>query len=365
VTRTSSLLALFAAIFACLLAPSAQAQVTRTFVSGSGTANSSCSYAEPCRFFTQAVAALPSAGGEIDVLDPGSYGQITISNSVSIVGRGWTTITATSTTAAITVTGSGKVSIIGVQLDGGGTGQTGISFTGTGSLTVKDSVIRNFAGDAIDISNGVNVTLVGLELDGAGVGAQGINITNIVSATISDCVVHDFVKNGIVDSSTFSVLQIVNTISTNNGYGGGNFSGIYIVDNNAGGGSTSVTMTGVTATGNGGNGVAANGAYVIIGIFSSNLSNNGAIFNSSGGDGIVVQNNAAVTVRDTLAANNYNAGFEAQSSGQLTLAHSVASENYNHGILVNGGTVNTYRDNNVFQTIGTPVSGTTTTITAY
>jgi hypothetical protein len=125
-TRTVSVFAFSAALFACLLASSAHAQVTRTFVSGTGTANSSCSYTAPCRFFTQAVAAMPAGGGEIDVLDPGSYGQITIDRPLSIVGRGWTTITATSTTAAITITNmAGAVSISGVQLDGGGTGETG------------------------------------------------------------------------------------------------------------------------------------------------------------------------------------------------------------------------------------------------
>src|SRR5580692_6214945 len=118
VMRTLSVFAVSAVLFACLLASSAQAQVTRTFVSGTGTANSSCSYTSPCRFFTQAVAALPAEGGEIDVLDPGSYGQLTITNSVSIIGRGWTTITATPSTAAITVTGGGNVNISGVQLDG-------------------------------------------------------------------------------------------------------------------------------------------------------------------------------------------------------------------------------------------------------
>jgi Domain of unknown function (DUF4957) len=140
------------AFVALALASPAQAQVTRTFVSGTGTANSSCSYTAPCRFFTQAVAALPSQGGEIDVLDPGSYGQITLSNSVSIIGRGWTTITATGSTAAITVTGSGSVNINGVQLDGGGTGKYGIEYTGggtpnntiSGTLSIENSVIRNF-----------------------------------------------------------------------------------------------------------------------------------------------------------------------------------------------------------------------------
>jgi Right handed beta helix region len=148
-TKISSVLALSATLV-CLVASSAQAQITRTFVSGTGTANSTCAYTAPCRFFTQAVAAMPAGGGEIDVLDPGSYGQLTIDRPLSIIGRGWTTITATPSTAAITITGSGNVSISGVQLDGGGTGEKGIQFTGSGSLDIRDSVINNFAGLGID-----------------------------------------------------------------------------------------------------------------------------------------------------------------------------------------------------------------------
>jgi hypothetical protein len=185
-TRIVPVFALSSALFVCLLASSAQAQVTRTFVSGTGTANSSCSYTAPCRFFTQAVAALPSQGGEIDVLDPGSYGQITITNSVSIVGRGWTTITATPSTAAIAITGSGNVTINGVQLDGGGTGETGISFTGGGSLSIIDSVVRNFATDGISIANtgfNANVTLRDVALlNNTG---DGISITPSITVFVS------------------------------------------------------------------------------------------------------------------------------------------------------------------------------------
>jgi hypothetical protein len=159
--------ALFAALFACLLVSSAQAQVTRTFVSGTGTANSSCSYTAPCRFFTQAIAALPSGGGEVDVLDPGSYGQVTIDRPVSIIGRGWTTITATSSSAAITISlPAGTVSISGVQLDGGGSGQTGISFVGGGIFILLDSVIKSFSGDGVSImpTQFTDVTLRNVEL---------------------------------------------------------------------------------------------------------------------------------------------------------------------------------------------------------
>jgi hypothetical protein len=174
-TRNLFASVLAAALLACFVASPAHAQVTRTFVSGTGTANSSCSYTAPCRFFTQAVAAMPAGGGEIDVLDPGSYGQITIDRPLSIIGRGWTTITATSTTAAITITATeASVSISGVQLDGGGTGKTGISYTGNGTLHILDSTIRHFAGDGVSIASAGDTAYVTMHsvflLDNAGSG---------------------------------------------------------------------------------------------------------------------------------------------------------------------------------------------------
>jgi Right handed beta helix region len=342
-------------LFACLPGSPAQAQVTRTFVSGTGTANSSCSYTEPCRFFTQAVAALPSQGGEIDVLDPGSYGQITITNSVSIVGRGWTTITATPSTAAITVTGGGNVNISGVQLDGGGTGQTGISFTGSGSLTVQDSLIRNFAGNAISINSSFgNVQLTRLVVDGAGGGADGILVSDAFVVTITDCVVSNFIKNGIEDALSEN-LAIINTTVSNNGYnldngeGPGNYSGIFIHNSTF---SVGAAISGVTANANGANGIVAEGGGIVLSIFSSNVSNNG-------GAGVAAQGNAYVVVRDTVANNNAY-GFESQSSAALYLAHSVAMGSAaGADVWVNGGKIYSYQDNYIPGTIVgsmTPIS---------
>jgi hypothetical protein len=222
----SSFLVLATALFICSAAASAQAQVTRTFVSGTGTANSSCSYTAPCRFFTQAVAALPSQGGEIDVLDPGSYGQITITNSVSIIGRGWTTITATNSTAAITIAGSGKVNVNGVQLDGGGTAGAGINFTGSGTLNIQNSVIRNFGGDGILIQpTGTTQFMISDTLLSDN-GGEGLDVS-VASTTVTGAVDHVraegntfngfkmFTPSGASSASMLNVT-ISNSVAANN-----------------------------------------------------------------------------------------------------------------------------------------------------
>ena len=83
------------ALVAVLHAVPAQAQETRTFVSAGGNDSNNClTPATPCRHFTAAYAATP-AGGEIDVLDPGNYGPLTITGPVSIQGHGWASSAAT------------------------------------------------------------------------------------------------------------------------------------------------------------------------------------------------------------------------------------------------------------------------------
>ncbi len=65
----------------------AQAGVSRTWVSGTGNDGNDCSRATPCQTFAVAYGKT-SAGGEIDVLDPGGYGTLTITNAISIYNDG-------------------------------------------------------------------------------------------------------------------------------------------------------------------------------------------------------------------------------------------------------------------------------------
>src|SRR5256714_4971791 len=83
----------------CLLVASAsllQAQATRTWVSGVGDDLNPCSRTAPCKTFAGAIAKT-AEGGEIDALDPGGYGAVTITKSITIdggTGSGWASILA-------------------------------------------------------------------------------------------------------------------------------------------------------------------------------------------------------------------------------------------------------------------------------
>src|ERR1043165_7913237 len=70
------------AVAAAYAAP-AHAQATRTWVSGVGDDANPCSRTAPCKTFAGAISKT-AANGEIDCLDPGGFGGVTIVKSMTI-----------------------------------------------------------------------------------------------------------------------------------------------------------------------------------------------------------------------------------------------------------------------------------------
>src|ERR1700704_1990889 len=75
------------AIFMFAFASLAQAQATRTWVSGVGDDANPCSRTAPCKTFAGAISKTANCG-EIDALDPGGYGAVTITKGIKIDGGG-------------------------------------------------------------------------------------------------------------------------------------------------------------------------------------------------------------------------------------------------------------------------------------
>src|SRR5688572_10414768 len=63
----------------------ANAQATRTWVSGVGDDANPCSRTAPCKTYAGAISKT-AAGGEISTLDPGGFGAVTITKSMTIDG---------------------------------------------------------------------------------------------------------------------------------------------------------------------------------------------------------------------------------------------------------------------------------------
>src|ERR1051325_4067484 len=83
-TRMRITLNMFALIVICLACGSvAQAQATRTWVSGVGDDLNPCSRTAPCKTFAGAISKT-FINGEINCLDPAGYGTVTVTKSITI-----------------------------------------------------------------------------------------------------------------------------------------------------------------------------------------------------------------------------------------------------------------------------------------
>jgi hypothetical protein len=147
------------------LAP-ANAQATRTWVSGVGDDVNPCSRTAPCKTFAGAISKT-AAGGEISVLDPGGFGTVTITKSLSIVSDGSEgSILASGVTGIIINAGSTDVvSIYGLKMEGAGVtpGSYGIRVLQAGSVYISHTVIRGFKGTpgyGVSVESATNATRV-------------------------------------------------------------------------------------------------------------------------------------------------------------------------------------------------------------
>src|ERR1700693_5595188 len=133
-------LTLFTAV---LLGPSIMnAQATRTWISGVGDDNNPCSRTAPCKTWAGAIAKT-QAGGEINALDPGGFGAVTITKAITLDGGpGIAGVLVSGTNGIVVAAGaSDVVSLRNLDIDGLGTGLTGIVFNSGKALHVENCTI--------------------------------------------------------------------------------------------------------------------------------------------------------------------------------------------------------------------------------
>src|SRR5262245_16804720 len=198
--RASLLLALVAVLVVPLLvADPAQAQATRTWVSGVGDDANPCSRTAPCKTFAGAISRT-ATGGEINVLDPGGFGGVTITKSISIIADYVEAGVLVPGTNAIIVNAplGSKVLLQGLDIEGLGTGLNGVQFLGGSQLYIIRCSIRNFTQNGVNaasITSGGgrtfihdsyilnNGTIASNPLTG-GVNAATSNIVNVTNTSI-------------------------------------------------------------------------------------------------------------------------------------------------------------------------------------
>jgi hypothetical protein len=144
-----------------LFAAPAQAQSARTWVSGTGNDANPCSRTAPCQTWVGAFSKT-AAGGEIDALDAGGFGPLTITQSITIDGGGGQ---VASTLAAGTngiIVSAGATDIVVLRNlrfqgslgngSGGSPGLSAIAFNSGAQLIVDNCDIIGFSTDGIHIS---------------------------------------------------------------------------------------------------------------------------------------------------------------------------------------------------------------------
>ena len=147
-----SVLAAAAALFIDMTPAAAQA--TRTWVSGVGDDANPCSRTAPCKTFAGAISKT-AAGGEIDCLDPGGFGAVTITKSITIDCAGTLGSILASAVNGVIVNGAGiSVTLRNLSINGAGTtlGVDGIRFLAGRALHVENVRILNFSGQGIEAS---------------------------------------------------------------------------------------------------------------------------------------------------------------------------------------------------------------------
>jgi hypothetical protein len=291
---------------------------SRTWVSGVGDDVNPCSRTAPCKTFAGAISKT-TAGGEINVLDPGGFGAVTITKSITISSEGFEAGVLVSGTNGIVIN-AGSTNVItlrGLDIEGLGTGLNGIKFLAGGALHVQNSTIRNFRATGAGNGNGIYIA----------------NSAGIVTVDVTDTIITD---NGV-------------------GSDGG---GIRVAP--SGSGAARVTLTRVQLSSNS-RGVVGDGSSTSAAVRIT-IVECSADRNTNAGFAAVSTGSLVELMIDSSSA-TYNAGAGVTANGASTTARvgrSSITGNATGALPTNGGTIQSYQTN---QIRGNTSNGTWTAIT--
>ncbi len=197
------------AIFTFAFASIAQAQATRTWVSGVGDDANPCSRTAPCKTFAGAISKT-ATGGEINCLDPGGFGGVTITKAIAIIcdiGTAGVLVSGTNGIIVNTTTVVERVHLEGLDIEGLGTGLNGVQII-TGRVTIRNCSIRGFRGSP---GNGVN-----LDTTDAGSRVYIIDsqiLSNNGGVNVAGSGNFGTLVDSIVDSNMTFAVQVTNAVN--------------------------------------------------------------------------------------------------------------------------------------------------------
>src|SRR5687768_1001481 len=205
-----------------MLAAPAQAQATRTWVSGVGDDVNPCSRTAPCKTFAGAISKT-ATGGEISVLDPGGYGALTITKAITVdggTGAGWgSTLFSATNGFVINITtnlSTDRVILRNLSINGAGTtlGVDGVRFLDGASLTLDNVRICNFSGEGIEVaqSQGANLFLKNVFITHGGAGIKVNTSAGTIAGTIENVHIEGMSGAGGVASTGHGLVVVNNAL---------------------------------------------------------------------------------------------------------------------------------------------------------
>ncbi|HEX3466788.1 MAG TPA: right-handed parallel beta-helix repeat-containing protein [Candidatus Elarobacter sp.] len=300
---------LFAAgVALCASTGVAQAQVTRTWVSGVGDDTGPCSRTAPCKTFAGAISKT-AAGGEIDALDAGGFGTVNITKS-------------------ITIDGGGQIGSIMAE-----SGTTGVTVN-AGALDVV--ILRNLR------INGISSSI--------SPGVSGINFLAGLGLLLENDDISDFPQYGIFfEPGAASTLEIRNSVIENAAWGG--------IMSSTSSGLNHITVLNSAIRGS------TNGPGVSIGQNTSLQMTGGAVSSNVRFGVLVSGTNASGVLDGVTVSNNYGGGIHATNGGAIGLTNCAVTLNVGTGLVYDGGgQILSWGDNHIAgnKTSGAETDGTAT-----
>jgi hypothetical protein len=267
----------------------AQAQATRTWVSGVGDDVNPCSRTAPCKTFAGAISKT-AAGGEISCLDPGGFGAVTITKSLSIV----------------------------------------CDYTEGGVLAGGNGIVVNaLTTDKIYLS--------GLDIHGVNPPTTGIRILAAANVTVKNVSIRNFVTGMVVDpaSGTVEVTLLDSIIANNTGTG--------VSVRPTGSGTVRMNVERSRMLNNAGDGLIANATAPTTGTIHVSIRDSDSSHNGATGFGTLSGGVAAQLMLDTSNATNNVNGIAANGSGAIVrFARSTVTRNTTGVVQVGAGVVQSY-----------------------
>ncbi|HEX3466667.1 MAG TPA: hypothetical protein VHT05_01050, partial [Candidatus Elarobacter sp.] len=190
----------FAAAFAvgfCALTGAAQAQASRSYVSGVGDDANPCSRTAPCKSFAGAISKTANCG-EIDALDPGGFGALTIAESITIDGGGGQVASILpGTTNGVRIvnydTVCRSVVLRNLRIVGNNVGTAGVVINSTvaGAVSLENVQINEFTQQCVYVN------------------ATQAQLVNVVGSTLEFCT-----QGGLVATSPVATdkVNVVNSV---------------------------------------------------------------------------------------------------------------------------------------------------------